>query len=294
MKRVALMLLLTVGCEGPDFEPASIVRAPRVIAVVAAPVEATAGEAVTFTPFVASPDAAALPLEWEVDLGVPALAAAAGQSLEGEPRAIALETDGDVARLPAEETRAALDALLARVGDAPPGTPEHVVRYVYETVGLTLIARFTLRADGEVAMEGFKRFSLVAAPTSLTNPPPPRFRVGDAWVSARGPDPFDCAPEAEPPRVPAGEAVVLAPEPDEPWLETFPALDLEGDVITGVEDAYYSWFSVAGEFSFETTRPPGRTTEWTAPDTPGTYPLWLVVRDGHLGTSACRTLVSVE
>ena len=92
----------------------------------------------------------------------------------------------------------------------------------------------------------------------------------------------------------AGATLTLSPEPDEDWLETFPALDLEGQVITGREDAYYSWFSTAGDFGFETTRPPGRDTEWTAPMEPGEVPFWLVVRDGHLGTSACLGMIRVE
>ena len=294
MRRALLIALLFAGCEGPDFAPSSIVRAPRVIAAVATPAESTPGQDVRLSTVVASPDPVDHAVEWEIDLGVPALAAAAGQTLEGAPRVVRFEVVDGVARLPGEETRAAMDALSAAIDDAPLGTPEGVVRYVYETVGLTLLARFTLRVNGEIAMEGFKRIALSPAPSRLTNPPPPRFRVGEAWLSARSGDPTVCAPEGDVPRVAPGETVTLSPEPDEDWLETFPALDLEGQVITGREDAYYSWFSTAGDFGFETTRPPGRDTEWTAPMDPGEVPIWLVVRDGHLGASACLGMIRVE
>mgnify|MGYP000078389882 CR=1 FL=1 len=43
-----------------------------------------------------------------------------------------------------------------------------------------------------------------------------------------------------------------------------------------------------GSFDPEITLAPERATVWTTPRDAGVYPLWVVVRDGHLGTSGCR------
>lgn len=287
--------LALIACDGPTFDKPSIVLGPRMLAIVAEPAETAPGVDITLTPLVGSPDDAPVTFEWSVDLGTASLASSAGQSI-GEPAdAIALAWDGERATLSGADTAAAIDALLALVGDAPPGTPEDVVRLVYEEVGLTILVRFVMRAeDGAVLLEGWKRIMLSPRDPPSTNPPPPRFSIGGRWVSARGGDPFACVPEGEPPTVAVGDVVALVPDLDESWLETYPALDLDGHPIEGTEAAYYSWFSTAGDFMFDVTREPYRDGEWTAPDEPGVLPIWLVVRDGHLGTSACRAEVVVN
>ncbi|HJL16184.1 MAG TPA: hypothetical protein RMH99_11030 [Sandaracinaceae bacterium LLY-WYZ-13_1] len=292
------LLALALGCAGEDFEPPSRVNGPRLLAVVATPPVVAPGDDVRLVPFAAGPDGAAdVTVAFEVDLSPRALATAAGQESlfdEGDP--IALEPDGDGAVLDGADTEAAIERVLALVGDAGPGTDEHVVRLVYETVGLVLRVRVTMRdAEGEVLVEGFKRVLLMPEPEAADNPPPPRVRVGETWLSARGAgDPFRCAPEAAgAPEVAAGAEVTFAPEPDEGWLETYPALDLDGRLVEGTENAYYSWFATGGDFTLDVTRAPDREVTWTAPDAAGTVPFWLVVRDGHLGTSACRAEVSV-
>ena len=300
MRRAALtlaLLTLVSACEGNDFAPPSIVVAPRLVAVVADPPVAAPGTDIRLTPLVAAPGVDPdVSLEWSAALGTRALALAAGQETVGEDAAeTPLSVEDGVATIPGEATQAAIEALLTIVGDATPGTAEDVVRLVYETVGLVVTIRVVMRdADGEIAMEGFKRVLLMPSPAASTNPPPPRFAIDGAWVSARdGADPFGCVPEAELPMVRAGVEVTLEPEGDEAWLETFPALDLDGRLVEGTEAAYYSWFSTAGDFRLDVTRAPNRQTVWTSPQTPGTVPIWLVVRDGHLGTSACRAEVAV-
>lgn len=293
MRWIAVAAAFWLGCAN-DFDPPSLVKGPRLLAVVVEPPEAAPGEDVVFRPLVASPDAP-LTVAVRVDLSVRALAAGAGQAIGEQAEPIALGWDGEVAVLDGRETARAIDALLGQLGEALPGTAEHVVRLVYEEVGLPVTVELELRdARGAVVLEGFKRFFLTPRAERTTNPPGPRFAIGERWVSASSGDPFACEPEAEAPEVRAGEVVVLAPDPDdEAWLETYPALDLEGEVIEGRESAFYSWYATAGSFSFAVTRPPEREVEWTAPDEAGDYPLWLVVRDGHLGTSACRATVRV-
>lgn len=244
----------------------------------------------------ANPGGAPLNLAFSVNLSTATLAAGAGQAL-GEPdESIPLFWDGETALLEGTETARAIEALLSQTRDAPVGTPERVVRQVFEQVGLPVMVEFELRdPDGAIVLEGFKRFFLSSRAERTTNPPPPRFAIAGRWVRASEDDPLACTPAAEPPEVSAGAVVTLAPdEDDEAWLETYPALDLAGDLIDKRESAFYSWFSTAGDFAFAVTRPPERQVEWIAPDAPGDYPLWLVVRDGHLGTSACRATVSVR
>ena len=288
MRTSAIVVAALLGaCNGPSFDSPSRVLGPRLLAVVAEPPETAPGVDVTFTPFVALLEGATY--EWTIDLSPRALAAAAGQDLFEAREPIVF--DGTIR---GAETQAAIGELLGLIGDAASGTPEHVVRFVYEEVGLIVSAHVVVRdADGVLIVEGVKRVNLTPRAGPTTNPPPPRLRVGERWASARGADPTRCEPEGEPLEVAAGELVVLAPEPDEPWLETYPALDLDGRRVDGVENAYYSWFSAAGDFEFNVTRAPEQEVEWTAPATPGEYPMWLVVRDGHLGTSRCSTSVRV-
>lgn len=277
-------LLLLVGC-GPDFDPPHRVEGVRLVGVIVDPPQAPPGTDVTITPLVIGPGSERADVRLSIDLSPRALAASAGQDLFEEGEAAPIE--GGV--LDGARTADAMDALLWEIGDAPTGTPEAVVRQVYEEVGLIANVRVEVRVDGEIEVEGFKRLGLFA--TTSANPPPPRFRIGDAWL--RG-DPLACAPEAAAPSVAAGAVVELRPDPDEGWLETFPAIDLDGRTIEGTEAAYYSWFATDGDLSFDVSRAPDPMVEWTAPEVPGTYAIWVVVRDGHLGTSFCEASIRVH
>lgn len=290
MSRGALLVasLLIASCAGPAFDEPSLVLGPRVLAVIAEPPEIAPGQAIQLREVTALAPGATV--EWSLDASPAALAAAAGQTLFDAREPIALPGG----RVAPELTRAAIDELLALVADAPPGTPEHVVRLVYEEVGLVLQVQFVVRdAGGSVLAEGWKRIGLSPRAALTTNPPPPRFRAGERWASARLGEPSSCAPEAAPLEARAGETIVLSPDPDEAWLERYPALDLDGRTIVGVENAYYSWFATAGDFQFAVTRAPERDVEWTAPEAPGEVTLWLVVRDGHLGAAACTATIRV-
>lgn len=289
-----LASLSLVGCTDYGFVPPSLIEGPRLLAVRATPPEAAPGVDITLDAITARPNDEALTFEWSADLSPRALAASSGQTIgQPSPGQVILGTGASVT-LPGADTDAAIDALLDEVRDAEPATPEHVVLTVYREVGLVLEVQVIVRdARGEILVEGFKRVNLTPRDRTGTNPPAPRFRVGERWVSAREGDASRCVAEGDPPEVARGQAVVLAPDDDAAWLETYPALDLDGRTITGVENAYYSWFSTAGDFQFDVTRAPERELTWTAPDVEGDVPLWLVVRDGHLGTSACRAVVRV-
>ena len=81
---------------------------------------------------------------------------------------------------------------------------------------------------------------------------------------------------------------------EEPWLEDYQVIDARGELQERTERAFYSWFSTGGEFDQNVTKSPLRNQIWRTPATPGTYPLWLVVRDGHGGASACDLEVEIE
>jgi hypothetical protein len=110
------------------------------------------------------------------------------------------------------------------------------------------------------------------------------------------------------------------------WMETYPFYDYAQTLHTAREGAYYSWYTTS-DFTNTDVNPHGchcvhqrchtiheggdttqvsatamesdpdalmhRATSWDIPSTPGTYDLWLVVRDGHLGESACHTTIEV-
>ncbi len=102
------------------------------------------------------------------------------------------------------------------------------------------------------------------------------------------------------------------------WMETYPYFDYSSGIQTGREGAYYSWFTtsdvnvpcmhsachtiVEGDDTTQVsatadpTDPSAlmqRDAVWELPSTPGTYDLWLVVRDGHAGEAACHTTIEV-
>ena len=175
-----------------------------------------------------------------------------------------------------------------------------------------------------------KTFGLTTRTPRTTNPPYVFFSVGDSlFLGGVDPNSFECtlwagtpAPvfPASPP-IGHGDpvAVPLVPR-DNPfdWEETYPYIDYARTIQTGHEGAYYSWFTTSDVSTpcvhsdchtihegDETTtvsssaRPDDpmtfltRDTFWELPSTPGTYHLWLVVRDGHLGESACHTTITV-
>jgi hypothetical protein len=118
---------------------------------------------------------------------------------------------------------------------------------------------------------------------------PPRFAIGDAFVTARDltSDPRVCVPEdGEVIRLPADAEVVLTPSDDaEEWIETYPVFNLGGELQINEEGAFYNWYATAGSFSREATQLGDDQTTWTTPSLPGTYRLW------EIGRASCRERV---
>ncbi|MGE0784522.1 MAG: hypothetical protein AB7S26_02460 [Sandaracinaceae bacterium] len=288
---IAVALSL-IACDGPDFLRPSQVTSTRLLAVIAEPPEAEPGTDVQVSAMVAAPDGEATSLRITIDLSPRALASSAGQDLFAPAEPIEL-VDGALA---GAQTATAIEELRALTENAGPGTAEQLVWRVYQEVGLIAFARVAvIGADGAIIVEGVKRIGLAPPNRASENPPPPRFALDDRWTSARAQPRFRCEPEGEPLRAAPGSTVVLAPDPDEGWLETYPLIDLSGATVEGVEAAYYAWFAPIGELAFDMTRVPDPSVEWTIPDDAPTGPtsVWLVVRDGHLGESACEARVEI-
>jgi hypothetical protein len=99
------------------------------------------------------------------------------------------------------------------------------------------------------------------------------------------------------------------------WEESCPFFDYTSHLHTGYEGAYYSWYSTASlhdrrsaihsSLHTETTQGPSHGADPSAiddtirdntldvPIEAGTYDMWLVVRDGHLGEVACHFTIDV-
>jgi len=315
---IAAALALS-GCFGTNFDPPHVVKTPRILGISAEPPEIAFGQDVLFEALLVDEDgsdlatAPGVELRFMVCVSLRAIVSAAGlgsggqtdNCSEGGDDLVRLETGGDLppgsARLPGIALLRLAEGL-SMGGEPPPGEqaldPElaQTLAAVIALVGVPLRLRLEVWRDGEPILVGTKRFAITQRAMPTTNPPPPRFRVGETWLSARdGEDPHLCAPEAEDAIVEAGAEITITPdENEEEWIETYPAIDLSAGLVTNDESAYYSWFSTGSAFSADITQRPLREVTWTAPEEPGTYPIWLVVRDGHLGASWCRAEVTVR
>jgi len=201
------------------------------------------------------------------------------------------------------------------------GVPLDFLARVLVEVGMTITVQLRVcagpagatacRSDAEVHISAYKRVLVMALDEDdlATNPWPIRFGIrgrnaplGDnVWLSARDVDEtYRCVSES-------GESIVLAagtdflldpedvplePGPDT-WIEEYTVVDAAGRFIQVYEGAFYAFYSTAGSIGFENTRAPSDEDVWTTPEEPGTYPIWVVVRDGHGGMAGCRADIDV-
>ena len=306
---ICMATLLCAGCiELPSFPHASIVDGPRVLAIVAEPPEITPGRDVTLSVLVA--DAEQVEVEYDVCGLIDS--AFGGGAQYGEQNAddctgqtALLHGSGPTwtiagdATAPLAENRELLQAVLGRA--LPTGTLDRV----FEQVGIPVIVQATVHADGQT-IRAVKRVLLSENPTPNLNPPPPALGVHEAMsdvdrhLEADPSQPWSCRTEnGEALSVSVREKLTLTPLVDEQtneedWVEQYNVLNARGQLERRTERAYYSWFATAGRFARDVTRAPLRNQVWTAPDTAGEQRLWVVVRDGHGGASACGLAVTVR
>ncbi len=315
---VALSVVLSAsGCLGNNFDPPHLVKGPRILDIVAEPPEVPFGQDVYFEALTVDADgsnlatAEGVELRFMVCMSAAAIVSGAGlgfgQGLsdncgEGGDDLVRLETGGDLppgtARLPGTAFFRLLEDLMSMTGEGDEMLDPQIAMTltgIIAIVGVPLRLRLEIWRDGEQILTGFKRFAISQRTDLTTNPPPPRLAIGGVWVSARSGDPRVCVPEegATPIVIAATEVEITPDENEEEWIESYPVVGLDASVQINEESAYYSWFSIAGSFTSDITQRPERNVTWNAPEEPGRYPIWVVVRDGHLGSSFCRTEVEV-
>ena len=313
-------LAACAGCIEGELDPKSIVNRWRVLAMEPSHPEARPGQDVSFRALVVTPDGDhashgenGVLFGWIACIRAEDAPGLSGAQYDPEDPSeacgaappelrsrIPTEDDGSMV-IPGTLTESLWpdageinDAISEMFGNA---IPPELVHQLLTTVGIQVTVELLISQDGEHIMSAYKRFMLVDREMLGTNPPEPRYQVGGAWISGRDVDePWTCEREE------GGETVlspdreiVISPDPDDEfWRETYYVLDITGTINEARERPYYSFLSTAGSFDQETTRAPVREEIWRTPADPGTYPLWLVVRDGHGGMSACRHDVSIR
>jgi hypothetical protein len=283
-----------------DFPDATLIDSPRVLGIVAEPPEVNPGDPVALTPVIAH--AEDVRIAWRACGVFDAFFGGGSQYGEGDEdegcgggRGISLG-DGERAVLDGDATQKFFDDLeLAALilGDA---LPRDTVELVRTAVGMPYLIEGTFDMDGK-HIRARKRVLVSRRGTPHTNPPPPRFMLGETEIVPSDGDPLTCAAaNGKTPVVGRDREVELAPiveGAEEPWLERYPVIDVRGALLERDERAYYSWFATGGELDQGVTKAPLRNEIWRAPVESGCHTLWVVVRDGHGGTSTCRLDVAV-
>jgi len=290
------LLLLCACINLDDFPSESSITAPRVLTVVTDPPEVTPGSALSVSALVV--DADDVEIEYRIcgTFDGPFGGAQFGERDDEDcgDRAL-IRGSGPTWTVPAEALQAFWDnADLAETILGGTLSAE-TIDAIRNSVGVPLLIEITVQADGR-ELRATKRVLLSENPTPHTNPPPPQFEFGGREVKADPNEPWTCA-AVRPLIAKPGAKIELAPavtDGTEAWVEPYRVINARGEVEERTERAFYSWFATGGNFESHLTRAPLRNQVWTAPEKSGRFSLWLVVRDGHGGASACGFDVRVD
>jgi hypothetical protein len=297
MRWIGLACLLLPACISlDDFPSESTITGPRVLAVVADPPEVTPGHSLSISTLVV--DAKDVAIEYRICGTFDSPFGGGAQFGERDDedcgeRAL-LRGSGPIWTLPAETLQGFwdnADLIETVLGGSLSAETIDIIR---NSVGVPLLIEITIQADGR-ELRATKRVLLSENPTPHQNPPPPAFDWGRRAVDADLDQAFTCVSE-QPLTIKPGAKVELAPvvvDGKEAWVEAYRVINSRGEVEERTERAFYSWFATGGHFESHLTRAPLRNQVWTSPQKPGRSRLWLVVRDGHGGTSACGFDVQV-
>ncbi len=313
INRLTVALVLLAGCiPDPGFAEEEYIRSPRVLAIVADPPAVRPGQDARLRALVVDPAGRPISYRWSVCAQPELLGGGpfSGVQFEGAGNqpgcgddALGLELGtSDTATFPG----AISTALVERLDDSTAlfdglVSPE-LIRRVAEEVGVAVTVQLEVRIAGDLEVIATKRVLVRSGELPSTNPFPPRVTVGpspEIVVDAREErvnDDFRCEPAlGVAPKVAPRGRLLLRPSFDEgAWLERYRVLEPTGAIRELEERAFFSWFAAAGTLRDNVTQVPVEGNAWTAPANVGTYPIWVVVRDGHGGTSACRFDVVVE
>lgn len=298
----ALALLGGLGslaCTGGLDSP-TLVKTPRILAILADPPESAPGTDIRLGVIAhvpSDPEGLTTTYAWRLCASLPRVLDAADipADLPLPDTCETLPSTGPTATIPGSETAAL--AMLLRSLPAGGSFDASFLTRILDTAGIPFQVEVdVLDASGAVLITGVKTVAITTRtePPPTTTPPVVLFSVGEQDV-AMPDDLFDfrCMPTAGPLVARAAEEVEITPIPGIDWTEDFLVYDYSGVVRTGHENEYYSFYATGGAIETETTRPPDRETRWTPPEEPGTVRLWLIVRDGHLGTRGCHVDVTV-
>jgi hypothetical protein len=295
-------VLLSACIEVPDFPDGNVVLEQRPLAIIAEPPEARPGQTVELSLMTSRPIEDAASVQWRVcgeyfsfSGGNQYGDGESGEGCNADDPALAT---GARAQLPGILS-AALFANLDLAREVLGGTlPEGTIDLVRTRVGLPLLVEARFEHDDRI-LRATKRVLVSERTDGNANPPPPRFELGGEAVTVVDPEqPFECATASGAvPVVEPDTAVELAPEgkrdEDEPWLERYQIIDARGDLQNRTESAFYSWYVTGGDVDPGSTKSPDRDTTWQTPKDEACHRVWVIVRDGHGGTSACGVDVAV-
>lgn len=310
------LAVLLAGClDLPDFESASIITGPRVLAVIADPPEIAPGETLDLSIMIAGVEDPSEPrVTWRACGSFDGFGGGGAQYGEEQPdegcggTSLAFDLgEGPTAQLPGLLTRDLFDNLEVIAMTIGTDLPEGIVEQIRSSVGIAFLVEATVRTEGKL-VRATKRVLISENDKPHTNPPPPELMFGDQSIVTDPERPLICVrDDGEPVTASPGESVELVPfanapasaadagiADEEPWLETYNILNARGEVRERQERAFYAWYTTAGDLDSGSTKSPLRNNVWRTPETPGQYPLWLIVRDGHGGTSACEITVTIE
>jgi hypothetical protein len=328
-KSIALSLAacaLSACITLPDFESGSIVKGTRVLAVVAEPPEINPGQSLDLSILIAGvEDPSELEVTWRAcgsfDGFFGGGGAQYGEGEEDEGCGSGLSFDlgeGLTAQLPGALTSGLFDNLDVIAMTLGTSLPEGIVEEIRSSVGIAFLIEATVRAEGKT-IRATKRVLISENETPHQNPPAPRFVFGrEQTIVTDAADPLRCVrDDGMPVTAPAGGSVELAPlkgvvafsdagvpevsdagdlsmPEEEAWLESYNIINSRGELRERKERAFYSWYATAGDLDSGTTKSPLSNNIWRLPGETGEQTLWLIVRDGHGGTSACELTVMVE
>lgn len=232
-------------------------------------------------------------------------------------------TSHNTARIPGELTDAAWNALqtLMPPPDRLPPTDMQLegvaipsVERVMQTAGIPFMVELTVTiTETGQQLQGRKRVALSTrslhpeavstlppeARALTTNPPDPRFSLlnesGEMVGLLEASGPGSCI-------LRQASGVIYTHDRSKvlslgslatPWLESYPRLGLGGELLFGTEDAYHTVYVRTGAVSVDRrgneVDPLRQVISVNlSPSTESSEPVWLVVRDGHLGVSYCK------
>ncbi|MBL8604671.1 MAG: hypothetical protein JNK72_22285 [Myxococcales bacterium] len=312
MTRAALlaMALAATGCI-ESLDSKELVTGPRILDMVADRPEVNPGQSVSLSVFLAGLSENAAPTyrwQWCVANTISRGATNVSDFGTNSSESGCFGTDGGAAAnlgtgptatlpVPANLLEALEEAArrAAMGGQNLPVSPE-VIAALARDIGLVLGFAVTVEVDGRV-LRGYKRVVVSAnRENANTNPPAPRFRFDGRWVGREaGSDRRCVAEDGRPLTAPRNASVALAPDGDETaWQQRYTILNATGTLATREERGFYAWYASSGDLARQSTRSPTRDNAWRTGAAAGPQTLWVFLRDGHGGTSACETPVTVE